>query len=99
MAISKYTLYKYVKVGGTWRYCKAAYHDNAKIKSDIVFVSVREGLLEKHPEGRYYMSHNGSWIDAGTDALEAQRKRKQHLSLDEFASILGILYIIRTIYQ
>jgi hypothetical protein len=70
MAISKYTLYKYVKVDSTWRYCKAAYHDNSKIKPDVVFVNVKEGLLEKHPEGRYYMSHNGGWIDAGTDALE-----------------------------
>jgi hypothetical protein len=24
MAFSKYTLYKYVKVAATWRYCKAA---------------------------------------------------------------------------
>jgi hypothetical protein len=24
MAISKYTLYRYVKVGGTWRYCGEA---------------------------------------------------------------------------
>lgn len=77
MAISKYTLYKYVKVAGTWRYRKAAYYDNGKIKPDIVFVDVKQALLEKHPEGRYYMSHNGQWIDAGTDALEAQRKRKQ----------------------
>ncbi len=84
MAISKYTLYKYVKVDGTWRYCKAVNHDNGKIKPDIVFVNVKQGLLEKHPEGRYYMSHNGQWIDAGTDALEAQRKRKQRLALDEF---------------
>ena len=60
MAISKYTLYKYVKVHGTWRYCKVAYHDNGKIKPDIVFVNAREGTLEKHPEGRYYLSHNGS---------------------------------------
>ena len=30
------------------------------------------------------MNHNGGWIDADTDALEAQRKRKQRLSLDEF---------------
>jgi integrase len=84
MAISKYTLYKYVKVDGTWRYCKAAHHDNGKIKLDIVFVNVKEGLLEKHAEGRYYMSHNGQWIDAGTDPLEAQRKRKQRLALDEY---------------
>ena len=84
MAISKYTLYKYVKVDGTWRYCKAAFHDNAKIKPDIVFVNAKEGLVEKHFEGRYYMSHNGSWVDAGTDAVEAQRKRKQRLALDEY---------------
>jgi hypothetical protein len=83
MAVSKYTLYKYVKVDVNWRYCKAAYHDNSKIKPDIVFVNVKEGLLEKHAEGRYYMSHNSQWIDAGTD-LEAQRKRKQRLALDEF---------------
>ena len=89
MANSKYTLYKYVKVSSEWRYCKAAYHDNAKIKPDIVFVNVKEGLLEKHPEGRYYMSHNGGWIDAGTDALEAQRKRKQRLALDEFNRLSG----------
>jgi integrase len=84
MAISKYTLYKYVKVDSTWRYCKADYHDNSKIKRDVVFVNVKEGLLEKHPEGRYYMSHN-----AGTDALEAQRKRKQRLVLDEFNRLSG----------
>jgi len=78
-----------VKVDVTWRYCKTAYHDNAKIKAAIVFVNAKEGLLEKHPEGRYYMSHNGGWIDAGTDALEAQRERKQRLALDEFNRISG----------
>jgi len=31
-------------------------------------MNVKQGLLEKRPEGRYYMSHNGGWIDAGTDA-------------------------------
>jgi hypothetical protein len=45
VGISKYTLYKYVKVDGTWRYCKAAYHDNGKIKPDIVFVNVKEVLV------------------------------------------------------
>ena len=44
---------------------------------DIVFVDAKNKLEENHPEGRYYMSHNGGWIDAGTDAPEAQRKRKQ----------------------
>jgi hypothetical protein len=45
MAISKYTPYKYVKVDGTRCYCKAAYHDNGKIKADIVFVNVKQALL------------------------------------------------------
>lgn len=70
MAISKYTLYKYAKVDGTRRCCKAAYHDNGKIKPDIVFVNVTEGLLEKHAEGRYYMSHNG-----GLDRRRDRRSR------------------------
>jgi len=35
------------------------------------------------------MSHNGGWIDAGTDALEAQRKRKQRLMLDEYNRLSG----------
>lgn len=89
MGSSRYTLYKYVKVEAIWRYCKAAYHDNGKIKPDIVFVNVKEGLLEKHTEGRYYMSHNGQWIDAGTDALKAQLRRKQKVALDEFRRLSG----------
>src|ERR1700739_1575265 len=89
MGISKYTLYKYVKVDGTWRYCKAAFHENAKIKPDVVFVDAKQGLLEKHPEGRYYMSHNGGGVDAGTHAPEAQRKRKQRVALDEFNQLSG----------
>jgi hypothetical protein len=82
-------LYKYVKVAGIWRYCKSAYHENNKIKPDIVFVKAKQARLEKHPEGRYYMSHNGQWLDAGTDALEALRKRKQRLALDEFNRLSG----------
>ena len=89
MAISKYTLYKYVKVVGTWRYYKAAFHDNGKIKPDVVFVDAKQGLLAKHSEGRYYMNDNGTWIDAGTDALDAQRKRKQRLALNEFNRLSG----------
>lgn len=35
------------------------------------------------------MSHNGGWIDAGTDALGAQRKRQQRLALDEYNRLSG----------
>jgi hypothetical protein len=52
-------------------------------------VNAKQGLLEKHSEGRYYVSHNGGWIDSGIDALEAQRKRKQRLALDEFKRLSG----------
>ena len=90
MANPKYTLYKLVRRSdGNWRYCKAAYHENGKIKSDIVFVNVKEGLLEKHPEGHYHMYHNGQWISAGTDALKAQVERKRRLALDEFKRLSG----------
>ena len=39
------TIRKYVKVDSAWRYCKAAYHDNGKIKPDVVFVNVKQALL------------------------------------------------------
>jgi hypothetical protein len=68
MGISKYALYKYVEVEGTWLYCEADDNHNGKIKPDIIFVNEKERLLEKRPEGRYYLSRNGGWIDAGNDA-------------------------------
>jgi integrase len=77
MAQAKYSLYKYVKVDGGWRYCKAAFHPNKKIKPDIVIV---KGAEEKHTEGKYYLNFAGQWIDVGADALEAQRKRSLRLA-------------------
>ncbi len=39
MAQSKFTLYKYVKLGdGSWRYKKAAFYSNGKIKPNLVIV-------------------------------------------------------------
>jgi hypothetical protein len=55
----------------TWRCCKAAYHDNGKIKPDIASINAEQALLKKHSEGRHDVSRNGGWIDAGTDALGA----------------------------
>ena len=46
MGSSRYTLYKYIKIDGTWRYCKGAYHDNNKIKPDIVFVDIMMPRLD-----------------------------------------------------
>jgi integrase len=79
MAQAKFSLYKYVKIEtGEWRYCRAALYSNGKIKPDIVIV---KGAEEKHSEGSYYVNHRGSWMDAGKDAMEAQRFR--HAMLDQ----------------
>ena len=47
-----------------------------------------------HSEGRNYMSHNGAWHDAGTDALAAQRRRSALLDLEEFKASAGNGFII-----
>lgn len=67
----KFRLYKHIKIGDKWRYCRAAAYSNSKIKPHVVIVGGRE---EKHEGGSYKIRHNG-WIDAGTDPLEAQRMR------------------------
>jgi integrase len=77
MANAKYTLYKLVKLKSDdgsefWRYKKAAFHFNNKIKPDVVLVNGKE---ERHPEGSYYLNHNNAWIAVGDDAQEAVRQR------------------------
>jgi hypothetical protein len=38
------------------------------------------GVEEKHPEGKYFLNFNNRWIDAGEDALVAQRKHQMRLA-------------------
>jgi hypothetical protein len=72
-----YTLYKRVRLrAGTWRYRKAAFHSNGKIKPHCVMVGGKE---EKH-EGDYFLAHDGKWIPVGDDPLDAQRKRAEYLT-------------------
>src|SRR6266404_5489682 len=78
MAQSKFTLYKYVKLAdSSWRYCRAAFYSNGKIKPNQCIVGGKE---EEHPEGAYYLYHKKQWILVGTDALEAQRRRNALLA-------------------
>jgi len=77
MAQQKYTIYKYVRLKGGWRYCPAALYANHTIKADVVIVGGKE---EKHAEGNYYLASSGQWIPAGPDALKAQRQRHALLS-------------------
>jgi hypothetical protein len=60
MARLKFTLYKYIKLkDGSWRYCEAAFHSNAKIKPNRRIVDQKE---EAHPEGAYYLYQRKNWI-------------------------------------
>ena len=77
MASPTYTLYKRVPENGEYRYRRAAYHTkNHKIMQDVVFV---DGQQVTVPGGRYYMRTKDGWLDAGTDALQAERMRSDML--------------------
>jgi hypothetical protein len=81
MALCKFTLYKYIKFkDGSWRYCKAAFYSNGKIKPNRCILGGKE---EEHPEGAYYLHHKKQWILVGTDALEAQRQRNVRLDNED----------------
>ena len=84
--MAKLTIYKYVRAAKGWRYYKAAYHSNGKIKPNIVIVG---GVEEKHPEGQYFLNFNNQWIAVGEDALEAQRKRQMRLAQIEYERLGG----------
>jgi hypothetical protein len=45
------SVWKYVRIGKKWRYCKPAVEKNGKIKSAWVIVKGKE---EHHPEGNFY---------------------------------------------
>ena len=86
ISVAKLSIYKYVRTDKGWRYCKAAFHPNGKIKPNVVVVS---GVEEKHTEGRYFLNFNNQWIDVGLDALEAQRKRLLRLNQMEYERLSG----------
>jgi hypothetical protein len=88
----KFSIYKYVKLEGKgWRYARAAYHANGKIKPNIVLVKGANGnaVEEKHPEGSYFLNFNNNWIPAGNDASKAQQKRKLKLNQVEYERLSG----------
>jgi hypothetical protein len=71
----KFSIYKCGKPEGKgWRYARAAYHPNGKIKPDALLVKGVNGknVEEKHPEGFYFLNFNNRWIRVREDALEAR---------------------------
>ena len=55
MANRKVSVWKYVKAGSRWKYCKPVYGRNNKIKRDWVLV---KGNPEQHPEGNFYICYS-----------------------------------------
>jgi integrase len=82
----KFSIYKYCRTDAGWRYCKAVFHPNGKIKPNIVLVRGKE---EKHAEGSYFLNYNNQWIAVGDDASEAVRKRMLRLNQMEYARLSG----------
>lgn len=82
----KFSIYKYCRTDAGWRYCKAVFHPNGKIKPNIVLVRGKE---EKHSEGNYFLNYNNQWIAVGNDASEAHRKRMLRLNQIEYARLSG----------
>jgi len=66
------SVWKYVRIGKKWRYCKPAIGKNGKIKPDWVVLKGRE---EHHPEGNFYLHrYEGDreiWKKIGPSAQEA----------------------------
>jgi hypothetical protein len=42
---------------------------------------------EKHEEGSYCIRHKKSWIEAGTEPLEAQRMRSKLIDQTEYTAV------------
>jgi integrase len=90
MANRKVSVWKYVKVGNRWKYCKPVYGRNNKIKPNWAFVN---GKPEHHPEGNFYISRRDGkkkiWKKIGpnpADAVNAAKVEKSILN----AKALGV---------
>jgi hypothetical protein len=84
--MAKFTIDRYVKTPSGWRYAKAAFHSNGKIKPSVVIIGGEE---QQFKEGKYFQNYNNTWIDAGKDALGAQRKLKMRLAQMEYERLSG----------
>jgi integrase/recombinase XerD len=81
VANRRVSVWKYVKIGPNWRYCKPAYSPNNKVKPDVVVVN---GSHQYHPEGNYYLrlsAGKGSWRKIGPKAADAVRAADYEESL------------------
>ena len=70
----KFSIYKYCKTGADWRYRKAAFYPNGKIKPNVVLV---KGKGRKAHRRQPQAAQPPQSMDCGwQDALDAQRGRR-----------------------
>jgi integrase/recombinase XerD len=72
----KVNLFKRVHTAKGLRYCPVVEADNGRVRAHLVIV---DGVEERHPEGRYYISwYEGKTVkrlSVGNDAVEAKNRR------------------------
>jgi len=63
-------LYKYTKLPTGWRYCKAVFYPNNRVKPHAVMTPTGEETIK---DGYYCLYYNRKWEPVGNDPIEAQR--------------------------
>jgi integrase len=63
-------LYKYTKLDGRWKYSKAVFYPNNKIKAHAVMTPTGEQTIK---DGYYVLSYARKWESVGNDPVESQR--------------------------
>ena len=70
MANRAVQLYKYTKLPNGWRYCKAVFYPNNRVKPHAVLTPDGEQTIK---DGYYCLSYNRKWEPVGNDPAEAVR--------------------------
>jgi len=70
VAHRKVQLYKYLLLESGWRYCRAAFYENNRIKPHVV--STPQGEVTAKG-GQYYLGFARKWESIGNDPAEAHR--------------------------
>jgi hypothetical protein len=82
-------LYKYIKRPSGWRYCKAAFYANNRIKPHAVLTPDGEQIIK---DGYYCLAFNRKWEPVGNDPAEAVRllmkKRGELLTVANGGSVV-----------
>jgi len=70
VAHRKVQLYKYLLLDSGWRYCRAAFYENNRIKPHVVLTPQGEVTLK---DGQYYLGFARKWEPAGNGAVRYRK--------------------------